>query len=110
VAEGVGRGIHPSLLGIPLHDLLDTTGAEPPATPGLEKPAVLGVGGNVGPEGSGKGLAEEDIPVLRPLPLVDEYLAVFQVHVGDLDAVQFSEMPSPKGTMTDNQLSCIWSR
>ena len=45
----------------------------------------------MGAKSRGEGLAEEDVPVLRPLALVDENLAVFQVHVGDLDAAQFRD-------------------
>jgi hypothetical protein len=32
-----------------------------------------------------KGLAEQDIPILRPLALADEHLAVLKVDVGERD-------------------------
>ena len=41
--------------------------------------------GDVGAEGGGEGLAEQDVPVLAALALVYKDLAVLQVHVGDLD-------------------------
>ena len=67
MAERVGRALDASLLGIQLNQLLYSSGAELPATAGLEQPAVLGVGGDVGSQGGGERLAEQDVPILAAL-------------------------------------------
>ena len=83
--EGMGGRLNAGLLGILLHDLLHPPGAELAAPPGLEQVAVLRVGGDVGAEGGGEALAEQDVAVLAALALVDEDLAVLKIDVGDLD-------------------------
>jgi hypothetical protein len=46
------------------------------------------MGSNVRPKGRGECLAEQDIPILRPLALVDENLAILKVDLGNLDPAQ----------------------
>jgi len=89
VPEGMGRGLDPGLLRILLDDLLDPSRSILPIPLGLEQPAIPWMGGNVGAEGRGEGLAEQNKPVLAALPLVDPDLAVLQVHVGDFDVAEF---------------------
>jgi hypothetical protein len=58
MAEGVRGSLHAGRFGVTLDDLLDAPGRERASKSGLEQPAVLRMGGQVGAQGRGEGLAE----------------------------------------------------
>jgi hypothetical protein len=90
---GVGhvrRGPDAGRLGVALDDLLDAPCRERAAQAGLEQLAILRMGCQ-GAQGRGEGLAEQNDPILAPLPLVDPDAAGFQVDVSNLDAAQLSD-------------------
>lgn len=94
VTEGMGRCPYPRFFGVQAHDLLHSPGAVFGVPAGLEEPSVVGMGGNVGSQGSGEAFPEEDVAVLAALSLLDPDLAGFEVHSPNLDPAQFAH-PDP---------------
>lgn len=74
VAEGVGHCPYPRFFGVQPHDLLHPPGAAPDVPAGLEQPSVVGMGGDVGPQGSGQASPEEHVAVLAAPPLLERIL------------------------------------
>ena len=58
---------------------------------GLEEPPVVGVSSDVGSQGGGEGLAEEDVTVLAAFALVDPDLAGFDINFGNSDVAEFTD-------------------
>jgi len=94
VPEGVGSGFHPGLFGIFLDDLLNPPGGEFAVPPRLEEPAVVRVGRDMGSQGRGEGLAEENVAVLAAFALIDKDFAVLQVDFGHFNPAQLAH-PDP---------------
>ncbi len=90
--KGMGRGLDSGLLRIFLGDLLHPPGSELAVPSGLQEPAILGMGCDMGSQGSGEGLGEQDIAMLAALALVDENLAVLQVNLGNLNPAQLRNL------------------
>src|SRR5262249_18290481 len=63
----VGRGLDAGRLPVQPHDLLHAATCVAAVPARLEQPAVGRVGGDVYPQSSGEGLAEQDVPMLGPL-------------------------------------------
>ena len=83
VPEGVRSRFDSSLVGVLGDNLLDPSRAELAMPLSLEEPSVVRVGCDVGSQGRGEALAEEDVAVLRALALVDSDLAGFEINIGD---------------------------
>ena len=77
----VRRGSDARLLGVKLHNLLDSPGRVSRVASSLEKPTVVRMSGNVRPQGRGKRLAEQNISVLVALAAVDPDFVVLKVDV-----------------------------
>src|SRR6516225_2158118 len=89
--ERVRRRLHAGRLGIALDDLLDSSRSEGTGKPGLEEIAILGMGCEVGAQGRGEGLPEQDDPILGTLPLVDPNAAAVQVNVRDFNLAKLRD-------------------
>ena len=94
VPESVGRGVYPCFLGIMFDDLLHPPGRELAISTGLKQPAIVGMGGDVRPQGSGKPLSEQDISVLAPLPWLTKILQ-FSKSISSTSILHSSETRTP---------------
>src|SRR5262245_11716929 len=89
--ECVRSRLHAGSLGVALDDLLDPLRCEGTGEAGLKEIAVLGMGREVGAQGRGEGLPEQDNPIFGTLPLVNSDSTGVQVNVRDFDLAQLRD-------------------
>jgi len=88
--ESMGRTFNTRFLGVMLDDLFDAAGGIPGCSSRLEQPAIM-MSGDMGTKGSGKGLSEKYQPILTSFALLNEYLAVFEIDIRNLDPAKFTD-------------------
>lgn len=71
---------------VPIDNLLHAPRREWAEALRFEKMAILGISFQMTLEHQTGALREENVPIFVPLPLVDENLALIEIHIRDLDA------------------------
>ena len=84
-------------------NLLDTACRELAVSLSLEDPAVIRVGGDVRPKGSGEAFPEEDVSILASFSQIHSDLAGFEINIGDSEVAEFTHPHSREEEQPQHQ-------